>query len=166
MYKQKQEVIKVNTFKYQNYWLRVFIPLPIIVLLPTIERTILENMSISSFFIVSTIITMGIAFIYFKNSGSFFEKIGKIEFSKEYITIEKKYIKTIPYRDIISCALEKKKLYGIYFAVFRIEYIKGKKLKNYIIISEELKNIELKNCSLWNCYKMIEYQVEKIRKVV
>lgn len=112
------------------------------------------------FFLASTIITFIAAFLLFKPLGKFFVKNGYIEFRQDKILIYTNNRKLISVKDIIDCTLEKRYLYGIHFALLRVEYIKAKRKKEYIIISEDIDELEVKDSSLWNVYCGIKERIQ------
>lgn len=52
------EKLFMTEFTYQNYWLRVFMLLPVIILLPYVEQKIFPEIDIRLFYLVATIITI------------------------------------------------------------------------------------------------------------
>ena len=154
----------VKEFYYQKYWTRVFCLVIIVFFLPTVEKNFLRLINVhletGTFFIISTIITFITAFLLFKPLGKVFEKKGQIVFLKDSIVIHMHNKEKISVKDIIECTLEKRYLYGIHFAILRVEYIKAKRKKEYAIISEDITKLELKESSLWSVYCSIKERIE------
>lgn len=151
MKKQIRE-LSGNEFIYQKYYTRMFVILPVVLLLPTIESNILPDIPEGIFYILSAIVTIILAFGYYKVSGKLFERVGRVFFEEEEIRIERNQIKIIKYKDMKQCTLKKRDLYGISFGLLEIEYMENGFEKIYTIVSEDLKEKKVETCSLWNLY--------------
>ena len=138
-------------FTYQNFWARHCALLPLIIVLPFFELLFLEDINEFLFFVISAIITIIIACIFYKPLGKFFIAKGEIIFEDEDIVIKtKNRIIQIDYKSIKTCKCSLQEVYRVCFGVFVIEYEEAGKSKMYRIISEDLVIRKKEECDLWH----------------
>lgn len=129
-------------FKYQNYWLRAFSQIPVILLLAKIEYDILMYLEIKLpgylyWFISAVIMFVYIALIY-KHTSVFFTKSGIFQFDSNKIIFKKhKREISIETDKLVNVSINQVSLYGAQFLKLEVNYMEHNKEKTYKIFSED-----------------------------
>lgn len=151
-------------FKFQYFWARTFLLLPLIIVLPIVEYEIFVRFKIFNliFFLLFSIgITFIVAFKLYRRTGMIFIKTGYVTICDEKICIQKgkKYI--IEKGNIRNVEIKKIKIYDVCMAMFTLTYEKNYKKRKLYIYSEDVEK-SIKKCTLWGVYQEVKKYINVI----